>query len=673
MRYARPAVYYERVDASAGEPLVLRTDIAAFVGIARRGPLDTAVPVESWRQFIAHFGDFTGAGYLAYAVRGFFENGGRRCWIVRVASRDVAGGANAAGVTLNDAAMEPSLHVAASSPGSWGNALAIEWVRESGVTAVGRPAASSALHAGVGSVAGFSRGTLVVIEQAGVPPVYRVLSAIDAAQSRLYWVHPEPGCGLPTDRPLGEVDPAQPIRISPVAYTLTVREAGRVRALYRDLHLVPGHPRYIADVLQAPDYRPWWLDPAATRRADLPRPAEPIVVTAVPTPPERIPLPLALIPELGLPLAGGTDGLSALQIDDFIGAPVAPGDSDFARALKTRGLQALADIDEIALLAMPDILIRPEPDPSYEPVSPPHPDPCVLCPAPGPAEKLHQPLPAGELPPAFGDADIARAQAALLADCEARGDRFAILSPPARIANEAASALEDILAWRRLFDSRYGALYAPWVEVLDPRRFAGTRRVPACGHVTGAIARTDLAAGVHRAPGNLTLDGVTDLPRLFRDDEHGELNLAGVDVLRGEFGRPPLLAGARTLSFDPAWRFINIARLVMTIRKAAAIALRWVVFEGNDRSTRAAVAASLGAILQLFFERGAFRGATPEESYFVRCDEVTTPPQARDDGQLIALVGIAPAAPCEFIVLRIGRERNALSVTLFGETEALHA
>ena len=109
MRYGRPAVYIERTDAAAPQPVVLRTDIAAFVGIARRGPLDTPVPVGSFRQFAAHFGEFTGAGYLAYAVRGFFENGGQRCWVVRVANLDAAGGARAASIMLNDTAGRPAL------------------------------------------------------------------------------------------------------------------------------------------------------------------------------------------------------------------------------------------------------------------------------------------------------------------------------------------------------------------------------------------------------------------------------------------------------------------------------------------------------------------------------------------------------------------------------------
>src|SRR5262245_16131642 len=126
MRYARPAVTIERTDANQSGPVVLRTDVAAFVGIARRGPLDTPVAVESFRQFAAHFGEFTGAGYLAYAVRGFFDNGGRRCWVVRVASRDESGGARAAEVTVKDLTGAPALRISASSPGTWGNALMLE-------------------------------------------------------------------------------------------------------------------------------------------------------------------------------------------------------------------------------------------------------------------------------------------------------------------------------------------------------------------------------------------------------------------------------------------------------------------------------------------------------------------------------------------------------------------
>jgi hypothetical protein len=698
MRPARPAVHIERADAAGAQPVVLRTDVAGMVGIARRGPLDTPVPVESMRQFAAHFGDFTGAGYLAHAVRGFFENGGRRCWVVRVASRDAAVGAQAAALTMHDIDGRPALRIAASSAGSWGNALSLEWAQESGPTALATPSRSTALMAGVDTVAGFSRHDLVRIDQPGSAVRFRVIADVDDERRRIHWVHPDRGSRLPTDRPLDGIDPGRPLRISRIAWALTVRENSRVLAVHRNLHAVPGHPRHIARVLAPPDYRPFWLAtdmrfapqvadaadfadlwaPAAEsgragRSADLPRPAEAIVVAPFDTDPTRIPVPLDFAPGVALPLAGGRDGLLALQPYDHLGEQSTPGDSDFSRRLKTRGLQALADIDEISLLAMPDLLIRPDTGPEYGlPVPPPF-NPCLRCPPPEPRPAPRPAVATAELPPVFSDADIARAQSVLLTRCEDAGDRFAVLSLPFGLATGSRVSREQLHAWRRQFDSRHGALYAPWLDVPDPRDLGRMRRIPACGHLLGAIARTDLAAGVHRAPANLNLLGITDLSRHVDDEDHGELNAMSINAVRGEFGRPPVVGGARSLSFDPDWRYINIVRLVLAIRKAAQIALRWVVFEPNDHATRASVAATLDALLQLFHERGAFRGATAAESYFVRCDDVTTPFEARDNGRLIALVGVAPAAPCEFIVLRIGQERNALSVSLYEDTEALHA
>lgn len=670
MVYARPAVYLERTDATAPEAFVLRTDIAAFVGISLRGPLDTPVPVESFRQFAAHFGEFTSAGYLAYAVRGFFENGGRRCWVVRVANRDSVAGARPATFVINGLNGQPALRVEASSPGTWGNALSLEWDLESGATVINHPAESTLRYATVGSTAGFGRGTLVRIEQIGKPPTHRVISAVDDCRRRLYWLNPGSGSGLPTDRLLADLDLARPLRISRVAYGLTVREAGRVRALYRNLHLVPGHERYISRMLAAPNYTPYWLlGGDGARAADLPRPPEPIVVTSLMEDESVVPQPLAFAPSSAMALSAGADGLTLLGEYDFVGEPVAPGDSDFARQRKTRGLESLAGCDEIALVAMPDILIVPDPDPVYDPAPQPPGNPCQLCPPPAPVRMVHQPLPTGELPPAFDTTTISRVQAALLAYCETLGDRFAVLSVPYDLATDSIQSREDLKLWREQFESRYGALYVPWLEVIEPRHTTAVRRIPACGHVTGAIARTDVTEGVQRAPGNLPLRGVTNLSRPFDDADHGELNLAGVDVLRSEFGRPPTLAGARTLSHDPDWRFINIVRLVLALKKAIDIILRWVVFEPNSPTTRTAVRVNLAALLQLFYERGAFRGVTPEQSYFVRCDDVTTPPEAREASQLIALVGIAPAAPCEFIVLRVGREYGTLAVTLFEPEE----
>ncbi|WP_087135252.1 phage tail sheath family protein [Caballeronia arationis] len=689
----KPGVYIEHADAARVPPVVLRTDVAAFVGIAQRGPLDTPVPVESMRQFSAQFGDFIGGGYLAYAVRGFFDNGGLRCWVVRVATRDFSAapgetprsGALAAGVVLAEISGQPVLRIEASSPGNWGNALDLAWAVSGQVVTDSLPAASTPQASRVSSTAGFAQDELVRIEQ-GSTVAYRVIADIDAVLGLLYWQHPDPQMQRATDRALGGFDVTQPLRIVRIAYALIVRERGSVVASYRDLHLVPAHPRYLGFMLKPTAY---WsaalgqsaLDPGgaaasasgaarddAAARA-LPRAPQPIIgvpafgagATA-----GTIPLPLDVRFDATQPLAGGADGLSGLTPDEFIGEPWDAHDDDFTRARKSRGLQALALIDEIALVALPDVLIQPQQPPETRPRAVPPRNPCLDCPPPPAPLRRAAPVVAGELPPLFTHAQIARVQAALIDACDAAGDRFALLGLPFDIATAMERAREDALAWRDQFDARCAALAAPWLRVDDPV-YGGdaTRLIPACGHVLGAIARTDLKSGVQQAPGNVTLNGVIGTERTIDDALHAQWNDAGIDVLRADFGRDPLFGGARTLARDAQWRYINIVRLMLTIKKAADLALRWVVFEPNDEALRATVRSTLLAILRLFHARGAFAGETEASSFFVRCDDVLNPPAARDAGELVALVGFAPATPAEFIVLRIGRRFDTPAVALF--------
>lgn len=686
--YRTPGIYIERADASRVPPVVLRTDIAAFVGIAEQGPLDTPVPVESVRQFSAHFGGFIGGGYLAYVVRAFFENGGRRCWVVRVANRDFGGeapavsGARPAWIDIRDVDGNPAWRLRANSAGTWGNGLTLEWSVSGATLATSVPGMSTREYAVVRSVAGFNADELVRIEQPGTASQYRVIAAADAIESRIYWVHPDPARSRASDRTLWAFDPLASLRIVRVAYALAVRRDGSVVSQYRDLHLVRAHPRYLGAVLRATVY---WGEVlrgsalVAEQEADgvrdgepsatLPRAPDPCVAEDLAD--ADIPRPLDVPFDQALALAGGQDGLAALAASDFIGEPIAPQDTDFARARKSRGLQALALIDEIALVAVPDILIQPTPDPDYLPVPPLPLNPCVACPAPAAPRAVHQPRQPGELPPVFSEEDIGRVQAALIAHCEDAGDRVALLALPYRLATSVASPREDIAGWRERFDARVAALYAPWVDVAEPRGTSLTRAVPPCGHVAGTIARVDLATGVQRAPGNVSLRGVVRVVRAVDQELHGALNDTNVNALRAEFGQTPLIGGARTLSHDTQWRYLNVVRLMLTIKKAADIALRWTVFEPNEETLWASVSATLTAVLALFFQRGAFAGDTAAQSFFVLCDETTNPPEAREAGQLAALIGYQPAAPCEFIVVRVGRQFAAPAVSLFAAEEVM--
>ena len=754
--YTTPGVHYERVDASAPAIAILRTDVAGFVGLARRGPLDLPVPVQSWRQFQAYFGEVSGAAFLAYAVRAFFENGGRRCWVVRVAAREGAGGAATAGLTLYDVAGDPVWRVSACSPGVWGGDLTVlvREVRRAQTVTIpnGEPPATST----VASTAGFTRATLVRLTQ-GSAEQWRVVSDVDAVAGRLVWLHPDPAARLPYDRPLdygrsaNGFDASQPITVQSVAYTLVIRERGRLLAQFEALSLIPEHPQYgprllapltvpsgrepLAMVPAAPlpivvdeqrDVAAWQatrlvplaplqfaarttlqavLDSARIQLASVGglragmvvELHDPLASGAVVGPPLSIlfvdaasgnlvtlagagltPAQHAahaaalgagthlVVRAVGgvpteLPLEGGADGLASLTADDLIGEATSPLERDELQARKRRGIRALELVDEVAIVAVPDVHIQPVEPPRRAPLPVREPDPCLPAPvAPAPPRA---PV-ADEQPPRFSEADVYRVQAALVQHCEARRDRIALLDPPVEAARDARTGLALVRAWRSRFDSTYAAFYYPWLRVVDPMRSGTelTRAIPPSGHVAGQYAQTDLTVGVHKAPANAPLVWAEDVTVLVDEAVHGVLNPLGINVIRPLPARGLRILGARTVSSDADWRFVNVRRLLMMIEKAIDLSTQWVVFEPNDVYTRSKLTLALTSLLLALWQRGALAGASPQEAFFVRCDESNNPPDQRAAGSLLAEVGVAPAYPFEFVVLRVGRTGNELEI-----------
>ncbi|OBF33698.1 hypothetical protein A5724_19300 [Mycobacterium sp. ACS1612] len=648
-----PGVYYQTVDAGSPPVEPLRTDITAIIGIAERGPMDMPVPVESWQQFVSWFGGCTPSGYLAYAVRGFLENGGRRCWVVRVASNDPLTGSAAASALLRDAA-GPVWRVSASSHGVWGNQLSVvmrEVNRAQLYTVAQDPAGR---WSEVPSVAGLARSTLVRATQSGTGFLaYRTVATTDAVTSRVYWTHPDPGAGLPYDAPLTGVDPDQPVLLETVDYRMLAYERGRLLRMYDRLSLVPEHPRY----------GPTVLAPTAAAFAS----PEPVVLEELRS---GVPALTVLDVVAGVqPLSGARDGLASLTVGDFVGEPFADDDSDEARARKRRGLRAVADIDEVGLLAVPDIHIHPAVLNEFAPPPPCVPDPCLDDPPVEPAPPVMAPP---ELPPVFTTADVYRVQAEMVLQCEQKRDRFALLDVPHEVALDAVSGIRGVLDWRARFDTDYAALNYPWLKVSDPIRAAGAiRLLPASGHVAGIVAATDLEHGVHRAPANRRIDWALGPSAAVSEERHAVLNQAGVNVARSADGRGLRLLGARTMSSDPDWVFINVRRLVSMIEKALGNALQWAVFEPNGFLTRARATMTATFFLDTLHEAGMLAGASAEESFFVHCDLNNNPPEQRDVGQLLMEIGIAPAQPFEFVVLRVGRVHDSIQVR--GASTALGA
>ena len=262
-------------------------------------------------------------------------------------------------------------------------------------------------------------------------------------------------------------------------------------------------------------------------------------------------------------------------------------------------------------------------------------------------------------PPMSGDPDWAAAaalQAEVLADCRRAGGRFAIL-------DGVLTGETRVLARHRkaLSGGDDGALYHPWLWVSEPDGPA--RYVPPCGHVAGVYTRTDQQVGVHKAPANEPVQGVLDLRVNLTDRALGEVYALDVNCLQAQPGRGIRVWGARTLSADPAWRQVGARRVFLTMSRWLDRFMAELVHEPNDVRLWVRIMRELTAYLDSLYERGALRGRTAEEAFFVKCDSETNPPEILDTGQVVTHVGLALAAPAEFVVARIVHGASGVTVS----------
>jgi phage tail sheath protein FI len=247
-------------------------------------------------------------------------------------------------------------------------------------------------------------------------------------------------------------------------------------------------------------------------------------------------------------------------------------------------------------------------------------------------------------------------QTAVIAHCEKSRYRFAVLdTPPGLNAQQAKE-------WREYvnFDSLYAALYYPWIAVADLSGSGSTTKlVPPCGHVVGIYNRTDTDRGVHKAPANDVVQGAVDLEIKLSKGEQDVLNPLGVNCIRAFPARGIRVWGARTLSSNGAWRYICVRRLFIMVEASMEAGLSWVVFEPNDSTLWAKVIRDVTSFLRVIWRGGALFGSTPEQAFYVKCDEELNPLEIRDLGQLIIEVGLAPVKPAEFVIFRISQWAGA--------------
>jgi uncharacterized protein len=320
-----------------------------------------------------------------------------------------------------------------------------------------------------------------------------------------------------------------------------------------------------------------------------------------------------IVPEkASVKLSGGT-AVTAVRVtaDDYVG-----------NSADRTGFAGLEAVDEVTMLSVPDVMA------AYQ----------------------------------RGIIDLEAVQAvqlAMIAHCELMGDRVAILDAPPSLN------AQQVKEWRMDkagYDSKYAALYWPWIKVFDPLKGQGMM-IPPSGHMAGIWARSDDTRGVHKAPANEVVRGAITLELQITKGEHDQLNPSGINCIRAFPGRGVRVWGARTISSDPEWRYLNVRRLFNFVEESILEGTQWVVFEPNDSRLWDAVKRNVSAFLRRTWRDGALFGTTAAEAFFVKCDAENNTQDTIDIGQLIIDVGIAPVKPAEFVVFRIAQFAGGAAVS----------
>ncbi|MQS37185.1 phage tail sheath C-terminal domain-containing protein [Streptomyces katsurahamanus] len=312
-------------------------------------------------------------------------------------------------------------------------------------------------------------------------------------------------------------------------------------------------------------------------------------LTGLSTDPAKFPAPAT---GSWLTLADGDDAYGSLSVADFAGADGGSG--------RRTGIVALEDIDEVAVCAVPGVW-------------------------------------------------SGTVASALITHCELLKDRFAVLDPPDGLD------IEGIQAFREPFDTKYAALYYPWLVTRDPSVDRDVD-VPPSGHLAGIYARVDTERGVHKAPANTVIRGIRLTDGFAQDvtKRHQDLlNPKGINALRFFPGLGHRVWGARTLSSDSSWKYINVRRLFLYLEESIDEGTQWVVFEPNDESLWALVRQTITNFLTTVWRSGALAGTTADEAFFVACDRTTMTEDDLANGRLICVIGVAPVFPAEFVIFRI--------------------
>ncbi len=235
--------------------------------------------------------------------------------------------------------------------------------------------------------------------------------------------------------------------------------------------------------------------------------------------------------------------------------------------------------------------------------------------------------------------------------CMNMGDRVAIFDTPEDVDISKLLPGKDPIPG----NSVYAALYFPWIQVFDPATKT-EKFVPPSGHIAGLYARVDSQRGVHKAPANEVLVGAVGLKQNISKNQQAGLNPKGINCIRNLNGNIKVW-GARTLGGDAngEFKYINVRRLFNYMRKSIDEGTQWTVFEPNSPELWARIRRNVTAFLMIVWRSGALFGNTPEQAFYVKCDEETNPPELREQGQVVTEIGVAIVKPAEFVIFHLSQ------------------
>ena len=659
-----PGVYIEEV-TGPGVIAGVGTSTAAFIGPAKRGPKEP-LRVSSFDDFLSTYAAPDPAGvldpyivsprvfFMAHAVRGFFENGGRQAFILRAST-----GSAKSWTFLNQATpADPVFRLEALDEGAAGN----------GVSVVVEPASLTGPN-----------GRLAVRESSLVTKVTGQVARVD---------HPERfriGDFVTKSGKKEDQGRARILEINGSDLTLdgaivakddTLRIANFVRSQQTTLRLASTESLFRGSVvtitarnaddtadqndraiveLVAGDFVTFAADPSSTKVFCLaPDATEPTKLVSV---------------ELTLKISNGskTEELSGLSLHSA-------HPNNVLRAVPSELVRALPPIEPPIGAGVLAFLINATPA-IQDGVDD----------KPGALTALHYSQALKQLekvddvnlvciPDAAAHGEWRTIQTDMLNHCLKLQDRFALLDsrpnlPPKDTPSPDPNAPRSVEEQRKSLDSErgLGALYYPWLEVRDPKSTTippRTMFIPPCGHMAGVYARTDQERGVHKAPANTDVRGVLGLERRLSDGEQGPLNLQGVNVLRiFPNSNSVIVWGARTTVRKDItdWTYVPVRRLLLFIEESIEEGIRFAVFEPNNLALWQKLKRTISEFLTRVWRDGALFGASPDKAFSVRIDEALNPPSERALGKLLIEIGVAAVRPAEFIIVRIGLRDDGAS------------